>query len=410
MLNQIIAHYRVLKKLGQGGMGEVYLAEDLNLPRQVAIKFMALEYAGVPELRDRFRREAKAAARIDHPNVVTIYEVGEFNNRPYLVMQYVDGGSLANLIAQRELSIEEVLDIGLQICAGLAKAHQKGVLHRDLKPANILIDLEGRIKIVDFGLAKLRDASSITSTGEVMGTPAYMSPEQVRGQKLDPRSDIFSLGVILYQLITRQLPFAGNTREALYWAILQQEPEPMARYKRGVPAGVQRLVDKALDKDRETRHQIVESFLADLKREKKLLVGTAPPTVPLLPKEEGSKPKPETPKPTRSWWPPRLAFAGVGIILLVIFIVYLLSLREGDDAKPLSSETQTPATATVTIRVKPADAEVILDGERRSAAQLTARALSVGAHSLPVAARLQASANPVSRDRRRHDAAICPEA
>jgi len=234
MLNQTISHYRVLKKLGRGGMGEVYLAEDDNLPRQVAIKFMLPEFAAVPELRARFQHEARSAALINHPNVVTIYDVGEFNNRPYFVMEFIDGGALADLIDRRELPLDEVLDLALQICAGLGKAHQKGIVHRDLKPSNILLDSDSRVKIVDFGLAKLRDATSLTTTGDVMGTPAYMSPEQARGWKLDQRSDIFSLGVILYELITRRRPFEAATREALYLAILQQEPEPLARYKRGV--------------------------------------------------------------------------------------------------------------------------------------------------------------------------------
>jgi len=359
MNNQIISHYRQLKKLDRGGMGEVYLADDTNLPRQVAIKFMLPEFAAVPELRSRFQHEARAAALINHPNVVTIYDGGEEKNRPYFVMEYIDGEPLAALPARQELSIDEVLDLALQICAGLGKAHQKGILHRDLKPSNILLDSDGRVKIVDFGLAKLRDTSSLTSTGEVIGTPAYMSPEQARGWKLDARSDLFSLGVILYELITRRLPFNGATREALFLTILQQEPEPLARYKRGVPLGMQSLIDRALDKDRETRYQNVESLSADLKREKKLLSGAAPPTLSLPPKREAPakpqrqdlKPKPAAPQktPRRS---PKTIWLGVGGLLLAIVLVYLW----------LSREKKAADFVSLSIATTPRDATVLLDG------------------------------------------------
>jgi len=371
MLNQTISHYRVRKKLGRGGMGEVYLADDNNLPRQVAIKFMLPEFAAEPELRARFQHEARSAALINHPNVVTIYDVGEFNQQPYFVMEFIDGESLAAVIDHGGLSLDEVLDLTLQICAGLGKAHQKGVLHRDLKPSNILRDSDGRVKIVDFGLAKLRDATSLTSTGEVMGTLAYMSPEQARGWKLDVRSDIFSLGVILYELVTRRLPFEGTTREALYWAVLQQEPEPLARYKRGVPLGLQGIIDRALDKDRDLRYQTVESLAADLKREKKLLSG-APPTISMPPKREAPlppreqpqprreepKPKPAAPKLLPPRWSPKLVLFGIGGILFVILVVYLLLSRDGSEIQSATGDI-----ASLSITTTPRETAVFLDGD-----------------------------------------------
>jgi len=347
-----------------------------------------------------------------------------------------------------------VIDLALQICSGLAKAHQKGVLHRDLKPANILLDTDGRIKIVDFDLAKLYGATSLTATGDVMGTPAYMSPEQVRGWELDARSDIFSLGVVLYQLITRRLPFAGATREALLLAILQQEPEPLARYKRGVAPGLQSLVEKALDKDRDTRYQNVDSLSADLRREKKLSANAAPATISLPKKRESLKPEPlkgkppqrEAPlpdklKPTRRLSPSSWIGFGVGA-LVVIFVVYWLAWRDDEatnfaalsitstpdkatvlldgnaiGATPIANyrantgkvalqiwktnyftvdtavvlakgrETKLsfklqPAFARVTIRLDPADAEVILDGKSYAASKREKLPVDLGMHRL----------------------------
>ncbi len=280
MINRIISHYRIIKELGRGGMGEVYLAQDLNLPRRVAIKFLSIPHASKPEFIARFKQEAEAAVRINHPNIVTIYETGEFENRPYIVMEYVEGGSLADLIKSKELKIEEVLDIVILICEGLSKAHQIGIIHRDLKPSNLLMNADRRVKIVDFGLAKLKDVSSITIAPTKMGTVPYMSPEQDRGEKVNQQSDIFSLGVVLYELITRQLPFKGDSYEAISYARQSVKPEPLARYKSGISDDLQRIVDKALDKELETRYPNVDSLLVDLKREKKVVQAPAPPPAP----------------------------------------------------------------------------------------------------------------------------------
>jgi len=205
---------KILGKLGQGGMGEVYLAEDTELGRKAALKFLPLPLTADPALKARFKREARAAAKLNHPNIITIYEVGEEQNSAYIAMEYVDGESLKEVLAREELQIPETLDLAIQICEGLSEAHRAGIVHRDLKPANILLDKKGRVKIADFGLARLAGATQLTSEGTVMGTPAYMSPEQVRGEPLEARSDIFSLGVVLYELLTRRLPFPGQIDRA----------------------------------------------------------------------------------------------------------------------------------------------------------------------------------------------------
>jgi len=279
MIGTTISHYKLLKKLGQGGMGEVFLAEDLELGRKAALKFLPQPYTTDPELKARFKREARAAAALNHSNIITIYEVGEFQSRAYIAMEYVAGESLKDLTAREELPVASIIDLALQICEGLSEAHHAGIVHRDLKPANILLDKKGRVKIADFGLARLEGATQLTGEGTVMGTPAYMSPEQVRGEPLDARSDIFSLGIVLYELIARRLPFQGQTERAVFYALLNQNPEPLARYKTDIALGLQRIVDKTLDKDLETRYRHVEDLLVDLKREKKILSMPSLPTV-----------------------------------------------------------------------------------------------------------------------------------
>jgi len=349
-IGQIISHYKILSKLGAGGMGEVYLAEDTKLPRKVALKFLAQAYADFPEFKARFKREAEAAAAIRHPNIIVIHEIGEFANRPYFVMEYIEGESLGELIARKELQVHEVIDILIQFCEGLKKAHQQGVIHRDVKPSNILIDHDGLVKIVDFGLAKLRDGSKITEEGARMGTIPYMSPEQDLGQELDQRSDIFSLGVVLYELITRRLPFQGAP-EAISYARLHLEPEPLARYKRGVSEGLQRILDKALDKDRDTRYQNVESILADLKKERKLFSSLPSSTVSMPPV---TPPKPET-RRRRKLLP---ALSAVVVILLAGLAAYLYFGQKPPVNKPVL-----PEKAPVSISSNPAGATVFRNGD-----------------------------------------------
>jgi serine/threonine protein kinase len=451
MINAIIARYRILKKLGAGGMGEVYLAEDMELGRKAALKFLPPQYNADPELKARFKREARAAAALNHPHIITIYDIGEHQGKTWMAMEYVDGESLKDLIVRQELDVDEALDIAVQICEGLGEAHRAGVVHRDIKPANILLDKNGRVKIADFGLARLEDATALTGEGAVMGTPAYMSPEQVRGKKLDGRSDIFSLGVTLYELITRRLPFKGETRNAVFFAILNDEPEPLARYKRGVPAGLQRIMDKVLDKDREARYQHAADLRADLKRERKLLPQPGQSSTKFVaPKPPANKPVPEKKRPMAP--PPPTAarssrrvwlLAGIALALVVLVWLVYKNMDWGQPLvdPPLLSITTTPANATVlldgnaigatpiisyrantgkvalriwktnyftidtavvlakgretklsfrlqpafarvTLRIDPADAEVILDGKSYAAAQREKLPLDIGLHRL----------------------------
>jgi non-specific serine/threonine protein kinase len=265
MIGKTISHYKILEKLGEGGMGEVYLAEDSKLNRKVALKFLPAQYSTDKDLKARFAREAQAAAALNHPNIITVHEVAEHEAKPFIAMEYVEGESLKDLIGKKDLSINEVIDISLQICDGLAVAHQAGIVHRDIKPQNILMGKDGRVRICDFGLAKAKRDVTLTQAGSTLGTIAYMSPEQAQGKEADHRSDIFSFGVVLYEMVTGQLPFKGEHDAAVIHSIVNATPEPMARYKTGVPASLQRIVEKSLKKDVATRYQSAAEVVADLK-------------------------------------------------------------------------------------------------------------------------------------------------
>ena len=262
----MVSHYRIIEKIGAGGMGEVYLAEDTKLHRKVALKFLPLHLCQDSECRARFTREAEAAAQLDHPNIVAVHEVGEYHGRPYFSMQHVEGQSLKEVIAGKTLPLERIIEIGIQVCDGLQAAHEKGITHRDIKPSNILIDAHGRARIVDFGLASVMGTDHLTKTGSTLGTIGYMSPEQVRGEAVDHRTDLFSLGAVLYELITGHSPFKCDSEAATLHAITDANPEPLARFRRDVPLGLQATIDKALDKRVATRYQHADELSADLKR------------------------------------------------------------------------------------------------------------------------------------------------
>ena len=261
-----VGHYRIVEKIGAGGMGEVYLAEDTELNRKVALKFLSPHLCQDADCRARFKREAQAAAKLDHPSIVTVHEVGEFQGRPFFAMQHIEGQSLRELIKAKELPIERVIELAIQICEGLHKAHQSGTVHRDVKPANILIDADGRAKILDFGLASVAGSDHLTKTGSTLGTVGYMSPEQLRGEQVDQRTDIFSLGVVLYELIAGRQPFKSDNDVATSRNITDHDPEPLARYKAGVPDDLQRIAIRMLAKDKNYRYQHMDDLLADLKR------------------------------------------------------------------------------------------------------------------------------------------------
>lgn len=269
-----IGHYQLITRLGAGGMGDVFLAEDSKLNRKVAIKFLSQQLSDDAEAKNRFVREAQAAAALNHPNIVTIYEVSEYSGRAFIAMEHVEGRSLKDLMKD-DLQLSQTIDIVIQLCDGLQKAHQAGVVHRDVKPANIVVDNDGRARLLDFGLATVKGTDSITRAGSTLGTIAYMSPEQAQGKPVDHRSDIFSLGILLYEMITRRQPFGRETDAATLGAIIYDTPEPLRSYRPDVSDGLQILIDHALDKDLETRYQSASGLMADLKREKKALEGSA---------------------------------------------------------------------------------------------------------------------------------------
>ena len=263
MIGQQISHYKIIRKLGEGGMGEVYLAEDTQLQRPVALKFFKPATGYRPDLAARFRQEALVAASLNHPNIVTIYEILEHNDNHVIVMEYVDGDRLSELLGNNSgppadqsgreipgeiLPLERVLDIAGQIASGLAAAHSGGVIHRDLKPDNIIITGNNRLKILDFGLAKLRTGSNLTKSTDRFGTPGYMAPEQVVGQEVDQRTDVFAFGVILYELLCGRRPFRGENDMAVLYAILNESPEPVTRYRPEAPPWLITIVETCLQK------------------------------------------------------------------------------------------------------------------------------------------------------------------
>ncbi|MEE9442987.1 MAG: protein kinase [candidate division Zixibacteria bacterium] len=275
-----VGHYTIIEKIGAGGMGEVYLAEDTKLRRKVALKFLPSHLSQNEDAKARFTREAQATAKLSHPNVITIHEVSEYQGRPYFAMEHIEGRSLRDVIKSKELTLDQAVNLTAQICEGLNKAHQAGVIHRDIKPSNIVIDTDGRAKLLDFGLATVMGADKLTKTGSTLGTVGYMSPEQASGRKADERSDLFSLGVVLYEMITGRRPFKGKDEAATLHAVTHESPEPMARFKAEIPDGLQDVVDRALDKDVETRYPTAAAMLADLRRLRRRSADTIEVTKP----------------------------------------------------------------------------------------------------------------------------------
>jgi eukaryotic-like serine/threonine-protein kinase len=277
VIDELVSHYRIVERLGEGGMGVVYKAIDTRLDRPVALKFLSPEFARDSQALDRFRQEAKAASALNHPQICTIYDVGEHNGQPFIVMECLEGESLKDRIAKGPVATQELLDISIQISGALEAAHERGIIHRDLKPANIFVTKHGQVKILDFGLAKLApkdagmDAATTmgglkTTAGTAVGTVAYMSPEQARAENLDSRTDLFSVGVMLYEMATGQQAFSGPSIAVVYDSILNREPVSPVRFNPGLPAQLDHTISKALEKDRNFRYQRSSELRADLER------------------------------------------------------------------------------------------------------------------------------------------------
>jgi serine/threonine protein kinase len=369
LIGRTVSHYRILSPLGSGGMGVVYLAEDARLGRQVALKFLPTSWAQETKALERFRVEARAASSLSHPAICAIYDIGQDGDTPFIVMEALKGETLRDRIQRGPLKVSDVVDIGIQLADALEAAHSQGIVHRDIKPANIFIGDRNRVKVLDFGLAKLTGAPSslssaadtqspgdgtkgnqITQPGTALGTVSYMSPEQARGEAIDSRTDLFSLGAVLYEMVTGVQAFGGSTTAVVYDAILNRAPRPIAHLNPLIPARLEAVIATALEKDREMRHQHASDLQAELRRirrdiDTQSLIGSQTVVMPTRSSTPAVTSTAATaPKPEANW----LSRVSIALAVLAIIVVAALFMRGqlSSDNRAVAPVTEVPAISS----------------------------------------------------------------
>jgi serine/threonine protein kinase len=338
MIGKTIAHFRILEKLGEGGMGVVYKAEDTKLDRVVALKFLPEQATATEEERARFIQEAKSAATLNHPNVCTIHGIDEYEEpasgdappvkHHFIQMECVDGVTLRGKIPENGLKLQDAVDYAIQIAEALQEAHSKGIVHRDVKAENVMLNEKNQIKVMDFGLAKLRGSSRLTKTSSTIGTLSYMSPEQIQGEQADARSDIFSFGVVLYEMLTGKLPFRGEHEAAMVYSIVNEDPQPIEQFRTDIHSAIVHLINRSLEKDPDDRYQNMNEIVGELRRAKRQSARVSrkvplekPADVPISSAEIPASPAPSASGNRKPAMLIGVAIAAVAIVSLAVWFM-----------------------------------------------------------------------------------------